>query len=148
MKKFFILFFSFILLASSALAEKLPDVTFTKPITSESHPLWYKYLDDYTNQLYNAFDPTKCRRHNGYGMSFMYNIKSDGTIYNLRGLVYKSKIEKYVRNLILETTPPPFPKELEDDNIRVDVYIGYDKYPEKHFKYYGFDNTVNIFLSK
>ncbi len=148
MKKFFILFFSFILLASSALAEKLPDVTFTKPITSESHPLWYKYLDDYTNQLYNAFDPTKCRRHNGYGMSFMYNIKSDGTIYNLRGLVYKSKIEKYVRKLILETTPPPFPKELEDHDIRIDIYIGHNKYQRIKFDYFGFNKTASISIEK
>jgi hypothetical protein len=148
MKKFFVLFFSFILLASSAFAEKLPDATFTKPITLESHPLWYKYLDDYTNQLYNAFDPTKFRRHNGYGTTYTYIINKGGSVTWISKLVYKSKIEKYVRNLILETTPPPFPKELQDDDIRIDIYIGHDKYPEKYFKYYGFNKTVHIFLSK
>lgn len=147
MKKFFILFFSFIILTSSAFAEKLPtkgDPSFSK----ETNPLWYKYLEDYTNQLYNAFDPTKCRRNNGYGMSFMYNIKHDGTIYNLRGLVYKNKKEKYIQKLILETTPPPFPKELEDDNIRIDIYVGHNKYQRVKFNYYRYDDLAHISIEK
>ena len=147
MKKFFILFFSFIILTSSAFAEKLPtkgDPSFSK----ETNPLWYKYLEDYTNQLYNAFDPTKCRRNNGYGMPFTYIVNRDGSIPWISELVYKNKKEKYIQKLILETTPPPFPKELEDDNIRIDIYVGHNKYQRVKFNYYNLDDEAMVSIEK
>jgi len=146
MKKFFVLFLSFVLLSGCSFAEKLPtkdDPAFSQ----ETNPVLYKYLKDYTNQLYKAFDGRKYR-YNRHGVSFMYKVKRDGTIYNLQGLTFKTRMEKYIKNLVLNNPPPPFPKELEDDHIRVDIYIGHNKYLRNEFNYYRYSDRAIITIEK
>lgn len=146
MKKFFVLFFSFFLLSNYALAEKLPkpdDPSFSQ----QTNPVLYEYLKDYSAQLYDIFDGQKYR-YDRHGVSFMYNIKRDGTIYNFQGFDLKTRMGEYIKNLVLTNPPPPFPEELEDDHIRVDIYVGHSKRLRKEFNYYRFSEKAIITIEK
>lgn len=146
MKKFLILFFSFFLLSISSFAEQLPtpdDPSFSQ----QNNPVLYKYLKDYSTQLYNAFDGQKYR-YDRRGVAFMYHIKRDGTVYKFQGFDSKTRMGKYIKDLVLNNPPPPFPDELVDDHIRVDIYVGHGRYPRNEFYYYRYTERAIITIEK
>lgn len=119
MKKIIIIMCIMMLTSGAAFAEKLP--YFRGPIfDSDNYPVLTKYLTSYTIRLYNALDPNYFLSYN-WGGGLVYTINSDGSITKMVTYDNMRKYDWYIQKVLLETPPPPFPKEMEYDSIRMSV---------------------------
>jgi hypothetical protein len=130
-----------------AFAEKLPPLGYKKDLNSVDNPIWYKYLYDYKDQLYKAFDARKFRKKE-WGHIFIYTINRDGSITNMIKYDTLDKCDKYIRQVILDNPPPPFPKEIEENRIRIHTSLWSSGDNEFILDYYPHKNMAWLVISK
>ncbi len=128
------------------LAEKLPS-KYINGLNSTDNPVWYKYLYDYKEQLYKAFDARKFRKKE-WGHIFIYTINRDGSITDMIKYDTLDESDKYIRQVILDTPPPPFPKEIEEYKVRADVSLWSVNDDEYKINYYTDDKKVVLIIGK
>ena len=148
MKKIINLILFLIFLTSGfAYAEKLPPQQYRYKFSQESNPVLYKYLENYQNQLYDAFDTGKFREKE-WGISYIYTINKDGSISDFIEYDNLSKPELYVRQVILDNPPPPFPANLEAEKIRIRTSLYKTPYDEKDVEYYAYNSRAYVQVYK
>ncbi len=127
-------------------AEKLP-LKYINGLNPTDNPAWYKYLYDYKEQLYKAFDARKFRKKE-WGHIFIYTINRDGSITDMIKYDTLDESDKYIRQVILDTPPPPFPKEIEEDKVKIHTSLWSSNDDEYKINYYPKDDTVWLIISK
>ncbi len=138
------------------------------PITTEvdTNKAYSEYFNNYAERLYNNFRPEEHFRKGWYqGNNFLYVIRRDGTIENLIPFFKKDRFERYGEKVIKATVPYPFPEEIKDEIIMVNVWLQYahedscklvlygrSKYRASFYwkKYYDLPSiqVVNIYLER
>lgn len=137
MKKILLLFFC-LLLCSSVEAESIRKVRFytsdkhLKEFNEQNFPVMFKYFKDYAESFLYKYDITKDPPP-GYVNSALYYVQKDGIIFFRYPIEELKKTDKRRYNFlryIVDNPPPPFPKEMEDGAIMVDLSIINDRYRE------------------
>ena len=146
MKNFIALIFIFILGMQTAFAETLPPKGYYD-VTPENYPVLFGYLEDYANKLFEDYNPGILWAYHGGGVG-TYTINKDGTISDIPEYLDDHVCTRYLKKLILKTTPPPFPKELEADKIKIQLWLFRNKYTNTNVYYSPILEFVNISLSK
>ena len=125
MKKIVLIFLFIISLTCSNCFAFDPD-----PIRNEvvNIPQYKEYFEDFAQRLYNDFQP---RKHfigvaGTYGI-FNITVFRDGTVKNIQKdfIINRNKYIDYCEKIITELEPKPFPPEIKDDFIVVDLVLGY-----------------------
>ncbi len=85
----------------------------------------YRYILDYANMLYNKINADILFKENWY-MEYRYKLHADGTISDLKPMPlntpYKGKtINKLFEKLLKDTTPPPFPNNMEIGDVYIEL---------------------------
>lgn len=178
--KFFVnLFITLFLftLSQPAFCQKLPAYAEWYQGTINEYPAYKDYFEEYTSRLY---DNLKIKEnfpwYTTLGVDYYYTINKDGSISDFEiyssfgedieyvnkyfhpityyGLAnYSKKYEEYVKKVIYENPPKPFPKEIEYDKMNVELQITVEPknkkesdYQHKEFKkYYNIEkNNLDI----
>lgn len=137
---------------NAAYSKKLPKMVRT--YNAADYPEYEEYFSEYQKQLDKAFTPEKYfSKKADFYMTYRYTISSTGEItdmlpyfrsYNwqradefyypgqyLHPWYFKAlakempKFEEYVKEIILNNPPKPFPKEFEYDSFRMEVCFNY-----------------------
>ena len=109
------------------------------PISEEMEqiPEYKEYFQDYAQRLYNNFHPEK-HFFRTLGNGFFYVIRNDGTIENLEAeFSYNPKFTRYCINTIKLTKAYPFPKEIKDDYIVIELFFNYHNITRLEMQLYG-----------
>jgi hypothetical protein len=120
MKKWLVLLI-ILFCGSLAYCEKLPDADYKKAINPKDNPIIFAYIKDYAYQLSHVFDakkvrwPLVCSNVN-------YTLYKDGTISKPK-TYFQTPLDQYVKKLIKNNLPPPFPKEMEVEQVKIDMYF-------------------------
>ncbi len=153
MKKWFILLLTLIVIQISASAEVIPPRG--SIMTKETHPVFWSYLENYSNSLKKAFEASHMFRLRGFGASYYFIITPDGEIKDMRNKIYQNKyFNEKVKEIILSVKPEPFYKDMEADDLFVSVFLGYAKYDDLsinlgwHPKYEREIFNITIILNK
>jgi len=80
--------------------------------TETQNHVTYKYILDYANMLYekiNADIPFK----ESWGLEYRYKLHTNGTISE----------NKLFEEFIVNTTPPPFPENMEIGDVYIELYV-------------------------
>ena len=179
--KFFQIFLLAVSIAfgNIAFAQKLPSFHdwYTKPQIRKNYQVYTNYIEEYTSRLY---DNLKIRENFPWyaelGVRYDYYIDKDGSISNFKiyraadeyieyvnkyinpveyyyTKKYSRSFEDYVKKVILENPPEPFPQDFEYDKItiRLSVQAGpfwlglsndYKKAFKKDFNIYKNDRNI------
>lgn len=146
MKFFIALIFIFVLGMQMAFAETLPPKGYYD-VTPENYPVLFGYLEDYANKLFEDYNPGILWAYHGGGVG-TYTINKDGTISDIPDYLDEHVCTRYLKKLILKTTPPPFPEELEADKIKIQLWLFRNKYTEIDLDYDQYHECADISLSK
>lgn len=151
----YLFFLSILLLgANAAFAKKLPvlgeNYTYysdlEKHIASEEYRVFEDYMQEYYNSLYEKFQPKK--NFSKYSLLFAEIhiwVNKDGSLekyfISRTSIDYAEYIKdplrrhnsqkqakefvEYIENIVLNTTPKPFPKEFEHEQFIIDITFGY-----------------------
>lgn len=131
-------------------SEELPQKGYRWDFNMYHNPIYYKYIDDYINQLGEAFEHTAYRR-NHMGASYEYVIEKDGTIRDLKLDLYDNKkMAATVKNIILNNPPPPFYEGMNEKEINVSTFLGRENYEDYDFDYYPKKGqfSINIIIKR
>ena len=141
MKNFIALIFIFILGMQMAFAETLPPKGYYD-VKPEDYPILFGYVEDYANKLFEDYNPSIFWAYS-IGEDGIYFINNDGslTIPDYLG-------NRHLKKLILKTPPPPFPKELKADKIKIDLGIFRTDFTDINIYYSSIQELVHISLSK
>ena len=95
--------------------------------TETRNPVTYKYILDYANMLYDKIN-TDIPFKESWGLEYRYKLHIDGTISDLKpmplNIPYKGKpINKLFEEFIVNTTPPPFPENMEIGDVYIELYV-------------------------
>lgn len=95
--------------------------------TETQNPVTYKYILDYANMLYDKIN-TDIPFKESWGLEYRYKLHTDGTISDLKpmplNIPYKGKpINKLFEEFIINTTPPPFPENMEIGDVYIELYV-------------------------
>ena len=96
-------------------------------LTPEEEKVYQEYFDAYTQKLYDAFQPQeKFFRKNVHNNSFALMMRRDGTIYDEHEeWLYDKPFKNYCLKILRSIEPVPFPPEMKEDEIYVDVWFYY-----------------------
>ncbi len=148
MKKIFIALFFCIAFCNCVFGESIKETKYSsndpklKVFNEENFPVMYNYFLNYARMFLYKFDITKYPKpgfvegsvykiHKNGEIEFCYNPPPESSFYNWPTNDF--------RNFILNNPPPPFPKEMEDDEINVILNIVNEKYQDF--------NSIEIYLS-
>lgn len=156
--KLFITLFLFTL-SQPAFCQKLPPYANWYQGTINEYPAYKDYFEEYTSRLY---DNLKIKEnfpwYTTLGVDYYYTINKDGSISDFKiytacdeyieytnkfihpltysGLVkYSRKFEDYVKKVIYENPPKPFPKEIDYEKMNVELEIMIKPINKKEIKY-------------
>ena len=87
----------------------------------------YRYILDYANMLYDKIN-TDIPFKESWGLEYRYKLHTDGTISDLKpmplNIPYKGKpINKLFEEFIVNTTPPPFPENMEIGDVYIELHV-------------------------
>ena len=139
MKKIFIALFFCIAFCNCVFGESIKETKYSsndpklKVFNEENFPVMYNYFLNYAQMFLYKFDITKYPKpgfvegsvykiHKNGEIEFCYNPPPESSFYNWPTNDF--------RKFILNNPPPPFPKEMEDDEIKFDLDIGNEKYQD------------------
>ena len=101
------------------------------PMTRETHPIYFSYIDDYFTRLKDALESSRFYRHRGWGASYSYLITKDGEIKNMKGTTFQNNyFDRKIKEVILSVKPEPFRDGMESEDIMFDTFMGFYKYEE------------------
>ena len=146
MKNFIALIFIFVLGMQMAFAETLPPKGYYD-VKPEDYPILFEYMNNYAKQLFEEFNPGILWANHGGGVG-TYTINKDGTISDIPDYLDDHVCTRYLKKLILKTTPPPFPEELEADKIKIDLALFRTDFTEIKVNYWAFEDKGYIRLYK
>lgn len=132
---------------NTALAEKLPQKYSSIKFSQINNPSWYKYMSEYRDQLYGAFEPNKFREKK-WGQIYIYTIHKGGKITDIKNYSEMDEYDKYIKQVILDNPPPPFPKELEEDNVRIETSLWSANYDSFSIHYYAIKDSFYLSATK
>ena len=177
--KFFQIFLLAVSIAfgNIAFAQKLPSVHdwYTKQYIRKDYTLFTDYIEEYASRLYDNLEIKKnFPWYAELGVKYEYYINKDGSISNIKmystfgdNLEYINKyihpieyyslqrysknFEDYIKKVILENPPNPFPHGFDYDNIKIEFQVAQkpkreSKYQHKEFNYYFNIDKKNIDL--
>lgn len=58
------------------------------------------------------------------------------------------KFDTYVKQVILDNPPPQFPKEIEDEKVKMDVSLWCSDHDDFYINYYSYKKTMELFVTK
>ncbi|MDD3238125.1 MAG: hypothetical protein PHV37_08535 [Candidatus Gastranaerophilales bacterium] len=153
MKKFLTAVFCFILLASQAFAERLPGWDNIVNFDEKDCPLWFDYFFSYGKMLHKNFDE---RKFNWVG-SIDWGSEYDVTIYRNGNIkirehryngAHDDELDKYVKKVIKENPPPPFPEGVEEKEITLRVSLMGCSEDQIHFDYVYPNGFLSVYKKK
>ncbi|MDD3593032.1 MAG: hypothetical protein PHX18_00220 [Candidatus Gastranaerophilales bacterium] len=123
--KLIFIFLSITLMAGAVFAVSFDNITL-KTFRAPENKVAYEYFESYSKQLFYAFEPKKLDLPAGYGTYILYIINRDGTLSDIQPVwefksIYKPFI--YGSDFLKKNPPKPFPKEIEDQNIKVNIFL-------------------------
>jgi len=125
-KIFLVLLVSF-LLNNAVYAEKMQVYPYKEMFNPRDNPIAYRYFESYAKQLYEAFDTKKLwMLPLSYGVEATYILHKDGTVSDIVPGWNDKRIPrsyKYGMSIIQKNLPKPFPKNLEEEGVRIDVFF-------------------------
>jgi len=140
-----------LLLCNAVYAEKMP-VKYNGGFNVKDNPIAYKYFEAYAKQLYEAFDTKKLwMLPIGYGVDVTYILHKDGTVSDLVPGWNDDKIPlsyQYGMSIVKKNLPPPFPKGLDEESIKVDVFFCKYNFDRIELSYYMSGRTLEIGIDK
>lgn len=129
MKRIVLILLIIILGGISAFCETIPPKGV--PMTRETHPIYFSYIDDYFARLKDALESSRFYRHRGWGASYSYLITKDGEIKNMKGTTFQNNyFDRKIKEVILSVKPEPFRDGMESEDIMFDTFMGFYKYEE------------------
>lgn len=114
------------------------DFRFMK-FNSVENPITYNYFVKYADLLFNKMDFKKISI---YGVvEYKYMLHTDGTITDLQSMPLNqyedgTKLDKYYRDIILNNTPPPYPKNMEIGDVLIYVVAIKDLETKTKLRFY------------
>ena len=137
-----------ILVGLAGSCEELPGKDYKKPLNPTDNPVYYKYMEDYQKQLYDAFNPRKFLYH-GWGTAYEYTIHKDGTISDMKLYHNENKrFNAYVESVILDNPPKPFYEGMDIEQMRINtMLLQNDDDDDMRIDYFAYKNlfTNRIF---
>ena len=101
------------------------------PMTRETHPIYFSYIDDYFARLRDALESSHFYRHRGWGASYSYIVTKNGEIKNIKGTTFQNNyFDRKIKDVILSVKPEPFRDGMESEDIMFDTFMGFYKYEE------------------
>ncbi len=153
MKKLILIIITLIFMQIAVSAEVIPPRGGI--MTKETHPVFWSYLENYSNSLKKAFEASHMLRLRGFGANYEYIITRDGEIKDMRNTIYQNEyFNEKVKEIILSVKPEPFYKDMEADDLFVSVFLGYAKYDDLsinlgwHLRYDREIFSITIILNK
>ncbi|MDD3238127.1 MAG: hypothetical protein PHV37_08545 [Candidatus Gastranaerophilales bacterium] len=153
MKKFLIAIFCFILLTSQAFAERLPGWDNIVNFDEKDCPLWFDYFFSYGKMLHKNFDERKFNWVGSidWGETYYVTIYRDGSIkikeHRYNG-AHDDMLDKYVKKVIKENPPPPFPEGVEEQEITLRVSLMGCSFDEIEFDYVYPEGDLSVYKKK
>lgn len=156
--KLFLIFLTSLFFCSAVHAEKMPLYPYPKDFNVKDNPIAYPYFESYAKKLYEAFDAKRLwMLPMGYGVSVTWILHKYGSVSDITPEWNDNKIPlsyKYGMSIIENNPPPPFPKDLDEESIRIRVFfckynydeINMDYYPET--KKYPTPSSLSISITK
>ena len=177
--KFFQIFLLAVSIAfgNIAFAQKLPSVHdwFTKQYIRKDYTLFTDYIEEYASRLYDNLEiKENFPWYANLGLRYDYYINKDGSISNFKiyraadeyieyinrytnpveyyyTKKYSRSFEDYVKKVILENPPEPFPQDFEYDSFKIEIEVVLEnkkesKLAHKEFNYYFNIDKKNIDL--
>lgn len=130
MNKLIICLLTLIFIHTAVFAEVIPPRG-VKP-TKETNPVFWSYLENYSNSLKKALESSHMFRLRGFGACYYFTITRDGEIKDMKISTYQNKyFNRKVKEIILSVKPEPFYKDMETDEMYMSVYLGYEKYEDQ-----------------
>ncbi|MDD3593033.1 MAG: hypothetical protein PHX18_00225 [Candidatus Gastranaerophilales bacterium] len=123
--KLIFIFLSITLMAGAVFAVSFDNITL-KTFRAPENKVAYEYFESYSKQLFDAFEPKKLGLPVGSGTEILYVLNRDASISDIQLLWSFKPTDKdviYVIDMLKKNSPKPFPKEIEDQNIRVDIFL-------------------------
>lgn len=138
-------------LCNSVYAEKMP-VKYNGGFNAKDNPIAYPYFEAYAQKLYEAFDTKKLwMLPMGYGVDVKWILHKDGSVTDITPEWNDDKIPptyKYGMSIIEKNPPPPFPKNLDEENIRIRVFFCKIHFDRIELSYYISGKTIEIGIDK
>ncbi len=118
------------------------------PLTKETNPIYFGYMEDYAAQLKAALDKSHMLRLRGMGADYDFIIHRDGTITDMRVSISQGKyFDRKIKEIILSVKPLPFRDGMNMDEMQFSVYLGFEKYEDVHESIgSSFKNNKKVFL--
>lgn len=123
--KLIFIFLSVFLISGAVFAVSFDNITL-KTFSAPENKVAYDYFVDYSQQLFYAFNPKKLGLPKGYGTTILYIINRDGTLSDIQPSWSFNPTDKdYIYGVgVLKKNPPkPFPKDIEDQSLRVRIFL-------------------------
>ncbi len=153
MKKLILIILTLVFMQTVVSAEVIPPRG-VKP-TKETNPVFWSYLENYSNSLKQAFEASHMFRLRGFGANYEYIITRDGEIKDMRNTIYQNEyFNEKVKEIILSVKPEPFYKDMETNEMYMSVFLGYAKYDDQrisvgwHLRYERDIFSITIILNK
>ena len=147
MKKI-ILLLSFLIFNLPANAETIKDVRFysidthLKKFNQENFPVMYEYFKNYAENVLYKFDITKYPSPGCFLYDTFY-IQKDGKLL-FSYTVNKNNRDRYALwKFINDNPPPPFPKEMTDEKIKIRLSLANDIYYKENIIRYNSMAPIN-----
>lgn len=149
--KIFLVFLVSFLLNNAVYAEKMP-VKYNGGFNVKDNPIAYPYFEAYAKKLYEAFDTKKLwMLPMGYGVNVNWILHKDGTVSDITPEWNDNKIPlsyKYGMRIIEKNLPPSFPKGLDEESVKINIFFCKDNFDRITLNYYTLDKFVKISIYK
>lgn len=149
--KLFFVFLITLFLSNAVYAEKMP-IKYNGGFNIKDNPIAYPYFEGYAKKLYEAFDTKKLwMLPMGYGVDINWILHKDGSVSDITPEWNDDKIPlsyKYGMSIIEKNPTPPFPKGLDEESIKINIFFCKDNFDRITLNYYPLEKEISIDIFK
>ena len=103
-------------------------------MTKDTHPIYFGYVEDYSQLLRKAFKQEKMFKMCHWGSQYHFTLTREGEIKDISVGIYQNDyFDKKVKDIILSVQPLPFRAGMDLEELYFTVYMGYENYDEFYF---------------
>ena len=131
MKRIILLLLIVLFIQLPVLSEYIPPNGCGYTLTKETNPIYFGYMEDYSQKLKEALDKSRMFRLRDMGAAYEFYITRNGEIKDMKLDISQGKyFDRKIKEIIESVEPLPFRDGMNVDEMFFHVYLGYEHYDE------------------